>query len=348
MTQSISATGVVAAFPGLNTRGCRSSEQPLASVSRAREPEMRSTALPSERSTTVASPLSATPSMAGSARASLLSATTSHWPGAVPISANPFLLIRPEPMGRSRPVTEAILAATSLALPAPAEITNNARPARSLIATPAAPPCAPWRPGLSRPAKGERAFSLISAMGALAFRIVEDWRTDDAFHIVPAQKIDSTNALADALAPAGEKADADVLAERRREGDRGEIALIVGGDRFGANRNEMRAGGERLLWVDDLHPDDDRPRRVEQRRTLRQYLADAILVRRDHAGEPKVARRDMTGDLGAAHMALLDAEHVQRLGAVGRDVELGAGLHQGADRCVAVASRHRDLVSHLA
>src|SRR5262245_51963629 len=251
-------------------------------------------------------------------------------------------------MGRSSPVTEAILAATSPPLFAPAEMTQSARPIRSLKLTPAAPPCAPWRPGLSRPAKGERGCSLISAMGARAFRIAEDRRTDDAFHIVPAQKIDGTNALADAVAPAGQKADADVLAEHRREGDRGEIALVVGGDCIAADRNEMRAGGERLFRVDGLHPDDDRPSRVDKGRTLRQYLADAILVSRDHACQPKVARRYMTGDLGAADMALLDAEHVERLRTIGGDVELGAGLHQRADRCVAVARRHCNLVSHLA
>ena len=78
------------------------------------------------------------------------------------------------------------------------------------------------------------------------------------------------------------------------------------------------------------------------------HLADAILVGRDHAGEPEVACRNVTGDLGAAHMPLFDAKHVERLGAVGRDVELGARLHQRADRCVAVARRHGDLVGHLA
>ncbi len=107
-------------------------------------------------------------------------------------------------------------------------------------------------------------------MGALPFRIIEDRRADDALHVVSAQKIDGANAFADALAPAGEKADADVLAEHRGKGDRGEISLIIGGDRFRANRNEMRACGERLRLIDSLHPDHDRPRRVEQRRALRQ------------------------------------------------------------------------------
>src|SRR6478672_5170881 len=104
-------------------------------------------------------------------------------------------------------------------------MTNSARPARSLKLTPAAPSRAPCRP--SSPAKGERACRRNSAMGALPFGIVEHRGDNDAFDVVPAQQIDGANALAQALAPAGEKADADVLAEHRRKGHRGEIALIV-------------------------------------------------------------------------------------------------------------------------
>jgi len=93
--------------------------------------------------------------------------------GAVPISAKPSVLTRFGPIGSSRPVTANTFAATSLALPAAAEITNSARPMRSLSATRGGLLCPPWRPGLSSPAKGERALRRISAMGALSVRIVE-------------------------------------------------------------------------------------------------------------------------------------------------------------------------------
>src|SRR6516165_10334708 len=227
-------------------------------------------------------------------------------------------------------------------------MTNRARPARSLKLTPGASSPAPYRPDLISPAKGDRALRRTSDTHAFSFGVEEDWRGDDAFDIATAQEIDGTNELTETLAPLGEKAKADVLIEHRREGDRGEIALVIGRDGIGADRNEMRAGGQGLRSIDGFHADEDRSHRVDQSRAPGKHLADAILVCRDHAAEAKVARRGLPVDLWSADMPLLDAKHVQRLCPIRCDVEVGPSLHQRTDRRVAVARRHGDLVGKLA
>src|SRR5262245_17481693 len=137
----------------------------------------------------MARPLIAAASLASDASAALPSATASHCLGAVPIRESPFLLTRPNPMGSSSPATAWACATTSFALLAAAEMTNKARPARSLKLTPGASSPAPCRPDLASPAKGDRALRRTSDTHAFSFGVEEDWRGDDAFDIASAQEI---------------------------------------------------------------------------------------------------------------------------------------------------------------
>ena len=87
---------------------------------------------------------------------------------------------------------------------------------------------------------------------------------------------------------------------------------------------------------------------ASKRRALRHHAADVVLLARHHAAEAQIARGQLPVDLVAGHMALLDAHHAERLGAVGRDAELLARRHDGADQRIAIARRDGQLVGKLA
>jgi hypothetical protein len=76
--------------------------------------------------------------------------------------------------------------------------------------------------------------------------------------------------------------------------------------------------------------------------------ADIVLLRGHHPPEAEIARRGLAVELVAGDMALLDAHHAERLGAVGRDADAAAGLPSAPAQRIAIARRHRELIGELA
>ena len=188
----------------------------------------------------------------------------------------------------------------------------------------------------------------VSATQPLSRGIVEHRIAHLDQLVARAHGIPGAHALAVARWPACQQAEPDPVAERRRERDRRHVALVVGRHRLGAHGHEMRAGPQPRRAIDRLEADQRRPVGRQQRRPVRHDAADVVLARRHHAAEPQVARRGLPVDLVAGDVALLDAHDTQRLGAVGRDGELAARLHDAPDQRVAIARRHRDLVGEFA
>src|SRR5262245_17321472 len=111
------------------------------------------------------------------------------------------------------------------------------------------------------------------------------------------------------------------MAERWRASDRGDIALIVPGDRFLVLGDEMGAGADAILAAKRLQSHERRPRRIGQRFAPGHEPADEVLFGRDHLAETEIVRRGLAVELRARGMPLLDAEHAERLGAVRRKPE---------------------------
>ena len=78
--------------------------------------------------------------------------------------------------------------------------------------------------------------------------------------------------------PAGQQAEADLMAQRRREHRGAHPAEVIRRARRRAGFQEMRAGGKALPLVPRPHADQRRPVRCRQRRALRQHPADVILL----------------------------------------------------------------------
>src|SRR5262245_487462 len=138
------------------------------------------------------------------------------------------------------------------------------------------------------------------------------------------------------------------MAERGRVRDRGDIALIVPGDRFLVLGDEMGAGADAILAAKRLQSHKRRPRRIGERFAPSHEPADEILLGREHLAETEIVRRSLAVELRARRVPLLDAEHAERLGAVRRKPEWRPRLHDGADHGVAEPRRNADLVSKLA
>ena len=69
-------------------------------------------------------------------------------------------------------------------------------------------------------------------------------------HVTAAHRIVSTHDLAMALRSVCQQAETEPMAKRRREGDRGDVALIVGCGRFRACRKEMGASTKAIFAID--------------------------------------------------------------------------------------------------
>src|SRR3954467_13050457 len=110
----------------------------------------------------------------------------------------------------------------------------------------------------------------------------------------------------------------------------------------------MRAGAQPRLAVDRAESRERGTVLRKERGTLGHHPANAILLGRHQPPEAKVARGELPIDLVAGYMALFDAHHAKRLRAVGRDSELLARDHDGADQRIAITGRDRKLVGKLA
>ena len=111
----------------------------------------------------------------------------------------------------------------------------------------------------------------------------------------------------------------------------------------------MRAGAQRVRAVDRLQCRRRRPvrtiasaGRAAMTRPMKSFRAD--IMRRD----AQIVRGGLPVDLVGRDVALLDAHHAERLGAIGRDAERFPGRHDGADDRIAVARRHRQLIGEFA
>src|SRR3954452_7645301 len=161
---------------------------------------------------------------------------------------------------------------------------------RGLTVTPGGPTGQPVRPAGRRPAQALcRSHPAVDA-GGLATeplsRGVDEGRAANLDRDVSAaHRVERPHALADPFRPAAEKAETDPMPERRRERDRGHVALVVFGARRRAKRDEMRAGAQPLPRLDRPEAGEHRALRIEERRALRHEAADEILPRRHHAPE---------------------------------------------------------------
>src|SRR5512143_1843563 len=99
------------------------------------------------------------------------------------------------------------------------------------------------------------------------------------------------------------------MAERGREGDRGDVALVVGGGGFGALWQEMRARANPPSRLDRLEPDQSRARGIGEGGACCHEAADEILLGREHLAHAKIMRRGLAVQLAASGVTLLDAEH---------------------------------------
>ncbi|MPM07842.1 hypothetical protein SDC9_54151 [bioreactor metagenome] len=139
----------------------------------------------------------------------------------------------------------------------------------------------------------------------------------------------------------------DRMAEMGREAGRGDPALIALGLLRRTRGEEMRADGDRHGRI-DRHQAHKAAGVGHERLAPAHHRPDRILLRRDHPAHAEHLRRALAVQLIARGMALLDAQHAERLGAVGGGAEIGADRNQSCHQRRAIACRHRDLIGQFA
>src|SRR3954447_147205 len=167
------------------------------------------------------------------------------------------------------------------------------------------------------PERAERAARL--SMQPRPFRIEEHRIADLHLDVAIAHRIIGAHALTDALRPVRDHSQSDPVAEHWRERDRGHVALVILDPWRRSNWNEMRACAQPRLAIDRTKARERRPILGKERGSLRHDAADAIFLRRYQPAEAKIARGELPVDLVAGHVALFDAHHAKRFGAVRAD-----------------------------
>src|SRR4029078_1376378 len=102
---------------------------------------------------------------------------------------------------------------------------------------------------------------------AIALRIDVAGRADLHLDVTIAHWIVGAHELAMALRALGQESEPEPMAKRGREGNRGDVALIVGAGRFRAFGNEVGACAQAILAIDRPETDESRACKVDKRRT---------------------------------------------------------------------------------
>src|SRR5262245_52421343 len=126
------------------------------------------------------------------------------------------------------------------------------------------------------PESAERGWRVRSDTEAIPLRIDVAGRADLHLDVATAHWIVGAHDLAMALRALGQESEPEPMAKRRRKGNRGDVALIVGAGRFRAFGNEMGAGAQAILTIDRPETDESRPRRIDKRRPRCHEAADEV------------------------------------------------------------------------
>ncbi len=111
----------------------------------------------------------------------------------------------------------------------------------------------------------------------------------------------------------------------------------------------MRPGLDVLVGFDRLQADQLQPVGGGQPEPGGKPLADEIrLLHRHHPAKPHIVGRGAAVELAMGDMALLDAQHVERLDPIGADFLLMPGIHDRIGNRFAVTCRHSKLVGEFA
>src|SRR6478752_6547818 len=144
---------------------------------------------------------------------------------------------------------------------------------------------------------------------APSFRI-DEARPDDH-----GEGVAGAHDLSHALRPALEQPKSEPVTERGREGDRGDVTLIVLGTGLGILGQEMAAAAEAAFRFDRLESDQSGTLWIGESRARRHEAADEVLLGRKHLAHAEIVRRGLAVQLPARRVPLLDAEHAKRFSA---------------------------------
>src|SRR5215475_5193438 len=100
------------------------------------------------------------------------------------------------------------------------------------------------------PESAERGRRVRSDTEATPLRIDVTGRADLHLDVAIAHRIAGAHELTMALRALGQESEPEPMAKRRRKGNRGDVALIVGAGRFRAFWNEMGASAQAILAID--------------------------------------------------------------------------------------------------
>jgi hypothetical protein len=109
----------------------------------------------------------------------------------------------------------------------------------------------------------------------------------------------------------------------------------------------MCAAPQAFPAVEGLNPDQRWPVGVGQARPSCHHATDEILLVGHQASEAQVGRGRRAIQLITGHVSLFDAQNAQRFRAIRRRAEVLARCHQCADKSIAIASWHRQLIGEL-
>src|SRR5262245_26567070 len=100
------------------------------------------------------------------------------------------------------------------------------------------------------PESAERGWRVRSDTEAIPLRIDVAGRADLHLDVATAHWIVGAHDLAVPLRAIDEESKAQPMTERRRKGDRSDVALIIGSRGLGAIRQQMGAGAQATLAID--------------------------------------------------------------------------------------------------
>src|SRR5882762_5497592 len=133
--------------------------------------------------------------------------------------------------------------------------------------------------------------------------------------------------------------------ELDRGGRRGHVAETRGAR---LRRDQLQAVAQAVPALEGPYPDELQPIRRREAGALRQRAADEIAVLLQHPLKAEIIGAGVAVELRSRHVALLDAQGVERLEAVGRYTQGLACLEHRRPRLQGVSGRYRQFVGQLA
>mmetsp|Transcript_22607 Transcript_22607/g.36954 ORF Transcript_22607/g.36954 Transcript_22607/m.36954 type:complete len:807 (+) Transcript_22607:6797-9217(+) len=188
-------------------------------------------------------------------------------------------------------------------------------------------------------------FARNSTTGPSSFWIKEHRVAQFHLRLDPPQMVHHAQGFAMTGHPVFDKAETQKMADCRREPDRRDVSLVMGGHCVLSGRINMRACGQLLDRANRFQAHKLWPPFGHQTGSRGHGLADAVLFGRNHPLHPQIAGRHPPVDFRVRDKAFLDAQHIQRFHPIGTARHRLGPREKQREQSGTIARRHRQFIS---